>query len=624
MLIITLFRPADGRGVSSAYLTLSPLPGYNKALCCVERIVPDYPDHAASDVSDIWKKRHTAAHVMAQAVLEIFPDARLAIGPPIEDGFYYDFDLPRSLTPDDLATIEKRMRRIRDADLSLVRSEKPRAEALAWEESRGQGYKTELIQDLPEGETISFYTQGEFTDLCRGPHVSATGQIGNAFKLDRIAGAYWRGDEKRPQLQRIYGVLFETQDELDAYYVRLEEAKKRDHKVLGKQLGLFMNSAVIGPGLPLWLPKGAIIRQILERYIIDNETASGYQHVYTPDLAKPELYKQSGHWDHYKDGMFPVMKIENEEFVLRPMNCPHHIQIYANELHSYRDLPIRLAELGKMYRFEKSGELSGLSRVRAMTLSDAHIFCREDQVKEEVKQCILMIESAYRKLGITEYTYRLSLHDPKNTEKYVDNPGLWEQAEGELRAVFADLKLPYYEGVGEAAFYGPKIDIQLRNVLGREETVSTVQVDRHLPHQFHLEYIGEDGQAHQPVMIHRGYLSTMERLVSFLIEHYAGAFPTWLAPVQAVVLPIADRHREYAEGVATKLRDAGFRVDVDARNEKVGKKVAEASVQKIPYMLVVGDRDAAAGNVSVRARGSIDLGALPFDDFLARLKAETA
>ena len=515
------------------------------------------------------------------------------------------------------------MRRIQKQDLPLSRSEKPRDEALAYEREHGQSYKVELINDLPPGETISFYTQGTFTDLCRGPHVPSTGKIG-VFKLDRIAGAYWRGDEKRPQLQRIYGVLFDSQAELDDYYVRLEEARKRDHKVLGKQLGLFMNSSVIGPGLPLWLPKGAIVRRTLERYIQDNEVKAGYDHVYTPDLAKPDLYKISGHWDHYKDGMFPVMKIENEEFVLRPMNCPHHIQIYANELHSYRDLPIRLAELGTMYRFEKSGELSGLSRVRAMTLSDAHIFCREDQVQEEVKQCILLIEGAYRKLGITEYTYRLSLHDPKNKEKYVDNPGLWEQAEGELRAVFADLKLPYYEGVGEAAFYGPKIDIQLRNVLGREETVSTVQVDRHLPNQFGLEYIGEDGQAHRPVMIHRGYLETMERMVSFLIEHYAGAFPTWLAPVQAIVLPIADRHTEYANGVASKLREAGFRVDVDARNEKVGKKVAEASVQKIPYMLVVGDRDAAAGAVSVRQRGGVDLGALPLDEFLARLKSETS
>jgi len=585
--------------------------------------VADYSDNSnGSQVSDIWKKRHTAAHVMAQAVLEMFPDARLAIGPPIEEGFYYDFDLPRTLTPDDLTEIESRMRRIQKQDLPLTRSEKPREEATAYEEERGQSYKVELIHDLPEGETISFYTQGTFTDLCRGPHVASTGRIG-AFKLDHTAGAYWRGDEKRPQLQRIYGVLFDTQEDLDAYYVRLEEAKKRDHKVLGKQLGLFMNSPLVGAGLPLWLPKGATIRRILERHVQDVELASGYEHVFTPDLAKVDLYKQSGHWEHYKDGMFPVMKIENEEFVLRPMNCPHHIQIYKNGLHSYRDLPMRLAELGTMYRYEKSGELSGLSRVRAMTLSDAHIFCTEAQVIDEVKKCILLIEAAYRKLGITEYSYRLSLHDPKNTEKYVDNPTLWEQAEGELREVFAGLGLPYYEGIGEAAFYGPKIDIQLKNVMGHEETVSTVQVDRHLPRQFALEYIGEDGQIHQPVMIHRGYISTMERMVSFLIEHYAGAFPTWLAPVQAILLPIADRHKEYAESVKTNLVDAGFRVEVDGRNEKVGKKIAEAESQKVPYMLVVGDRDRDAGNVSVRQRGGTDLGALSQEDFLSRLREET-
>ncbi len=573
-------------------------------------------------VSEIWKKRHTASHVMAQAVLEMFPDAKFAIGPPIEDGFYYDFDLSRSLTPEDLVQVESRMKRIRRDDFPLSRTEKPRAEAIAYEEGRGQEYKAELIHDLPEGETISYYTQGPFTDLCRGPHVESTGQIG-VFKLDHLAGAYWRGDEKRPQLQRIYGVLFDTKEELDAYYVRLEEAKKRDHKVLGKQLKLFMTSPLVGAGLPLWLPKGATIRRVLERYITDVELASGYDHVYTPQIAKKDLYVKSGHWEHYKDSMFPVMKIDDEEFVLRPMNCPHHIQIYANEMHSYRDLPIRIAELATQNRFEKSGELSGLSRVRAMTLNDAHIFCTEDQVKEEVKQCVLLVEKAYRRLGITEYTYRLSLHDPTNTEKYVDNPALWEKAEGELREVFADLGLPYYEGVGEAAFYGPKIDIQLKNVLGKEETVSTVQVDRHLPKQFDLGYIGEDSQSHQPVMIHRGVISTMERMVAFLIEHYAGVFPTWLAPVQAVILPIVDRHKEYAESVRAKLADAGFRVEVDARNEKVGKKVAEAETQKIPYMLVVGDRDIEGGTVSVRLHGGADLGAMSQEDFLSRVRDET-
>ncbi len=578
-------------------------------------------DNQHGEVADIWKQRHTAAHVLAQAVLEMMPEAKLAIGPPIDDGFYYDFDLPRSLTPDDLTEIESRMRRIKKEALPLTRSEKPREEALAYEAAQGQDYKVELIHDLPAGEAISFYTQGTFTDLCRGPHVASTGQIG-VFKLDHTAGAYWRGDEKRPQLQRIYGVLFDTQDELDAYFARLEEAKKRDHKVLGKQLGLFAHSGVVGPGLPLWLPKGATVRRILERYITDTEIAGGYDHVYTPHLAKVDLYKQSGHWEHYKDGMFPVMKIEGEEFVLRPMNCPHHIQIYKNEMHSYRDLPLRLAELGTMYRYEKSGELSGLSRVRAMTLNDAHIFCTEDQVKDEVRKCILLVESAYRKLGITDYTYRLSLHDPANTEKYVDNPQLWAKAEGELREVFHDLGLPFYEGLGEAAFYGPKIDIQLRNVLGKEETVSTVQVDRHLPNQFALEYIGEDSQPHRPVMIHRGVISTMERMVSFLIEHYAGAFPVWLAPVQATVLPIADRHIEYAQSVQKALREKGFRVDMDGRNESVRKKIAEAETQKVPYMLVVGDRDAAAGTVSARQRGGTDLGAMPVTDFADRLGAE--
>jgi threonyl-tRNA synthetase len=574
-----------------------------------------------SEEKQLHSMRHTAAHVMAQAVLEIFPDAKLAIGPAIEDGFYYDFDLPRTLTPEDLAKIEKHMKRIVAQNLPLVYSEKTREEARTILSDAGQSYKVELVDDLPEGEPISFYTQGSFSDLCRGPHVESTGKIG-AFKLEKIAGAYWRGDEKRPMLQRIYGALFATQADLDAYFVRVEEAKKRDHRVLGKQLGLFANSSLIGPGLPLWLPKGATIRRILERYITDVELDAGYQHVYTPDLAKSDLYKTSGHWEHYKDSMFPIMKIENEEFVLRPMNCPHHIQVFNNDAHSYRELPIRIAELGKMYRYEKSGELSGLSRVRAMTLNDAHIFCTEDQIIEEVKNVVLMIENCYKKLGLTEFKYRLSLRDPANTVKYVDDDALWATAEGELRQVFEQLGLPYYEAVGEAAFYGPKIDIQLKNVLGKEETVSTIQVDRHLPHQFGLEYVGEDGQRHQPVMIHRGVISTMERMVAFLTEHYAGAFPLWLAPVQAILLPIADRHKEYAETVVKQLKAAGIRVELDARNEKVGKKIAEAEVQKIPYMLVMGDRDAAAGNVSVRKRGEGDLGAVSVADLIARLKNE--
>jgi threonyl-tRNA synthetase len=426
------------------------------------------------------RMRHTTAHVLAQAVKEIFPDAKLGIGPVIEDGFYYDFDLPRPLTPDDLPALEERMARIVGENLPLTRFAEERAVARARCEAMGQPYKVELVEGLPEGEEISFYQQGDFVDLCRGPHVEATGRIG-AFKLLSIAGAYWRGKETNPQLTRIYGTAWQKKSQLAAYLERLEEAKRRDHRVLGKQLGFFANTAEVGLGLPLWLPNGAAVRQTLENYIAERERIAGYEHVYTPDIAKVDLYKQSGHWAHYKDSMFPVMKTDHEEFVLRPMNCPHHIQIYKNDRHSYRELPIRLAELGTMYRYEKSGELAGLSRVRAMTLSDAHIFCREDQVKDEVKRSILLIEDATGRSASPQYRYRLSLHDPADKEKYIDDPALWEKAETELREVFGELGLPFFEGVGEAAFYGPKVDIQLANVLGHEESVSTVQVDRHCP-----------------------------------------------------------------------------------------------------------------------------------------------
>lgn len=580
-------------------------------------------DELSAPSDFVSRMRHTTAHVLAQAVQEMFPDTQFGIGPVIENGFYYDFKFSRPLTPDDLPALEERMARIVKENLPLTKTVMPRAEARAYFEAKGQPFKVMLIDDLPDEAEISFYTQGDFTDLCKGPHIESTGRIG-AFKLMNIAGAYWRGSEKNPQLTRIYGVAFNKKTQLAEHLERLEEAKKRDHKVLGKQLGIFATSNVIGPGLPLWLPNGSAIRMTLERFLQDMEKLHGYEHVYTPVLAHKQLYEISGHWEHYKDGMFPVMKIDNEEFVLRPMNCPHHIQIFKNEMRSYRELPVRYAELGTMFRWEKAGELAGLSRVRAMTLSDAHIFCREDQVKDEVKRGVLMIEDAYRRLGITEYRYRLSLHDPKNTEKYVDNPGLWEKAEGELREVFEELGLPYYEGVGEAAFYGPKVDIQLRNVLGREETVSTVQVDRHLPNQFGLEYIGEDSKGHRPVMIHRGYLSTMERMIAFLIEHYAGAFPTWLAPEQVRLLPIADRHIEWCEGFKKRLVEAGVRASVDTRSEKTGKKIAEAQVAKIPYMLVIGDRDIENGTVAVRQRERGDLGPKPQDAFVADLLAEIA
>ena len=577
-----------------------------------------------TEPAEIWKKRHTAAHVMAQAVLEVFPDAKLAIGPPIDDGFYYDFDLPRSLTPDDLAGIESRMRRIQKADLPLQRSEKPREEALAYEEQRGQPYKTELIHDLPDGETISFYTQGDFTDLCRGPHVASTGQIG-VFKLDHTAGAYWRGDEKRPQLQRIYGVLFDTQDELDAYFVRLEEAKKRDHRVLGRQLGLFVFSEDVGSGIPLFLPKGEAVRHAMETYVRDLQTRYGYQHVWTGHLVKEELYKKSGHLENYLDAMFPPMvDPDGPTFRLKPMNCPSHMTLFNAQMHSYRDLPLRYAEFATLYRYEKSGELSGLTRVRSLTQDDCHIFCTPDQIEDEFSLALKLIREVLDRYGFADYYVRLSLRDEDPDSKYVKDDERWNLATDALRRALDGNNVSYVEAKGEAAFYGPKADFITRDVLGREWQISTIQVDFIQPQRLGCSYIGEDSQQHTPVVLHRAVTGSTERFLGVLIEQYAGAFPTWLAPVQAVVLPIADRHMEYAETVMTTLRDAGFRVDVDRRNESVRKKIAEAESQKVPYMLVVGDRDAAAGTVSPRQRGGKDLGGMALPDFLTYLQEETA
>ena len=580
-----------------------------------------------SSVSDIWKKRHTAAHVMAQAVLEKFPDAKLAIGPPIEEGFYYDFDLPRPLTPEDLVEIESRMRRIRREDLPLTRAEKPREEATAYEEARGQSYKVELIRDLPAGETISFYTQGPFTDLCRGPHVESTGQIG-VFKLDHTAGAYWRGDEKRPQLQRIYGVLFDTQEELDAYYVRLEEAKKRDHRVLGKQLGLFAFSEDIGPGIPLFLPKGEAIRHAMETYVRDLQTKYGYQHVWTGHIAKEELYRKSGHLDNYGDkvagGMFPPMvDPSGDRMRLKPMNCPSHMTLFNTQMHSYRDLPLRYAEFATLYRYEKSGELNGLTRVRSLTQDDCHIFCTPDQIESEFTLALELIRETLQRYGFTDYYVRLSLRDGDPESKFVRDDEKWNLAENALRSALDANSVEYVEASGEAAFYGPKADFLTRDVLGREWQISTIQVDFIQPARLGCSYIGEDSHPHTPVVLHRAVTGSTERFLGILIEQYAGAFPVWLAPVQAVILPIADRHKEYAESVRTNLVGAGFRVEMDGRNEKVGKKIAEAESQKVPYMLVVGDRDRDAGNVSVRQRGGTDLGALSQEDFLSRLREET-
>ena len=566
------------------------------------------------NLSPLSTLRHSAAHVMAHAVQELWPGVKIAIGPAIEDGFYYDFDKGEPFTTADLEAIENRMREIVEARHPFERTEVSREEARSLFE--GQPYKIELIDDLPDGEQITTYTDGSFVDLCRGPHVANTGDV-KVFKLLSVAGAYWRGDSSRPMLQRIYGTAFETQEELEQYLERVEEARKRDHKRLGRELELFAIIPEIGAGLPVWLPKGATVRRVLEDYIVKREVAAGYQHVYTPHLGSQRLYEISGHWEHYQDGMYPPMEFDNERLVLRPMNCPHHFMMYRQSVHSYRELPIRLAELGMMYRYELSGELTGLSRVRAMTLNDAHIFCRPEQIQDEVRGVLDLIDEAYKKLGFEEYWYRLSLRDSSDTEKYASNDEMWDLAEDVLSKTLDEVGIEYETARGEAAFYGPKIDVQVPNVMGKDETISTIQLDFHLPERFELEYIGEDNKPHRPVVIHRGVISTMERIVAFLIERYAGAFPLWLAPVQAVVLPIADRHAGYGEKVTERLKAAGFRANLDSRNEKTGCKIRTAQLQKIPYMLIVGDREAESESVSIRSRDEGDLGAKPLSEFIA-------
>jgi threonyl-tRNA synthetase len=568
----------------------------------------------------LYRMRHSAAHVMADVVLDLLPGTKFAIGPPIEHGFYYDFDVSRPLTNDDLAVIEERMRATITADHAFEHREISKDEARSM--FADQPFKLELIDGI-EGDRVSLYDHGSFTDLCEGPHVDRTSQVG-AFKLMSIAGAYWRGDEHNPMLQRIYGALFETQEELDQHLERLEEAQKRDHRRLGKELELFMTHELVGAGLPLWLPKGSTVRRLLEEFITGLEREAGYQHVYTPHLAKKDIYIKSGHWDHFQEDMFPPMQLDHEEMVLRPMNCPHHIEIYAAKLHSYRELPIRIAELGTMYRYERSGVVSGLSRVRAMTLNDAHIFCTPEQVKSEFSRVMQLVEEAYATLGIKEYSYRLSLRDPANKEKYADNDAMWELAQQMLREAMKEMNLPYTEAEGEAAFYGPKLDIQLRDPLGHEETVSTVQIDFHLPERFDLEYIGEDGAQHRPVIVHRGIISTMERMMAYLIELYGGAFPLWLAPVQAMIIPIADRHIEYAETLIDDLRAEGIRVEIDSRGERMQAKIRDAQLQKVPYMLVVGDKEQEANSVAVRHRDGSNLGTMPLFQVIDRMKDEIA
>ncbi len=565
------------------------------------------------------RMRHSAAHVLAEAMVELFPDAELGIGPPIDTGFYYDFRLPRSLTPEDLIWLEERMRKSVKGKHPFQMAAITKAEAQQrWKD---QPFKLDLLSELEEGN-VTQCTHANFTDLCRGGHVNDTSEIG-AFKLMSIAGAYWRGSEKNPQLQRVYGALFETPEELAEHEHQLEEARRRDHRRIGKEMKIFELFDEVGPGHVVWLPNGATIRRELMRWMEDLELEQGYLHVITPNVSKRQLYVKSGHWDHFHDSMYPVMEREDEEYVLRPMNCPSHIMVFAGELHSYRELPMRIAEFGNMHRWEKSGQVTGMSRVRIMTLNDAHIFCADvEQVEAEVEGVLHLMEKVYGTLGLKNYRYRLSLGDPENKEKYVDNPPMWEKGENLLRRVLNKVGLEYFEAKDEAAFYGPKIDVQFMTAQGKEETLVTVQVDFHFPHQFGLEYVGEDGERHEPIIVHRGVISTMERMVALLIEEYEGNFPLWLAPQQAVVIPIADRHIEYAEEVAAQLKAHRLRVEVDVRGERMNAKIRDAQMRKVPYMLVVGDREAEANAAALRVRGGGDVGAVPVAEIVERLRKE--
>ena len=564
---------------------------------------------------------HTSSHIMAQAIKRLYKDIQLAIGPSIDAGFYYDFDTEYRFSEEDFAKIEEEMKKIIKEDLPIERFELPREEAIKLMKDEGENYKVELIEDLPEDEVISFYKQGEFTDLCAGPHLMSTGKV-KSVKLLSTSGAYWRGNENNKMLQRIYGVAFPKASLLEEHLQMLEDAKQRDHRKLGKDLELFMTHKLVGSGLPMYLPNGATVRRLLERYIQDKEIKMGYKHVYTPSLANVELYKTSGHWDHYKEDMFPVMKMDNEELVLRPMNCPHHMLIFKSKMRSYKDLPIRIGELAHDFRYEDSGSVCGIERVRQMCQNDAHLFVRPDQIKEEVAKVVKLILDVYKDFGFKDYAFRLSLRDKNDKHKYFDDDEMWERAESELREILTELGLDFYEAEGEAAFYGPKLDVQLKSAIGHDVTVSTCQLDFLLPERFELEYIGEDGKAHRPVVIHRAILGTLDRFMAFLIEETKGAFPTWLSPLQVKVLPISDKHLEYANEVKKALEEKDVRVEVDERAEKIGYKIREAQLQKVPYMLVVGDKEEASGEVGVRNRKDGDLGAMKLEDFVSKIDSE--
>jgi len=581
----------------------------------LEIVTPDHEDA-------LYVLRHSAAHLMAHALTRLFPGIHFGVGPAIDSGFYYDTDREVQLSEEDLPKVEAEMMNIVKANYPIVRREVSREEAL--EIFANDPYKVELITALPENETITVYTQDEFTDLCRGIHVPSTGKI-QVFKLLSLAGAYWRGNSNNKMMQRVYGTAFFDKRALAEFIKMREEAKERDHRKLGKELDLFMISPEVGSGLPFWLPKGATIRRTLERYIVDKEVSLGYQHVYTPIMANVELYKTSGHWDHYHDDMFPPMDMgDGEMLVLRPMNCPHHMMVYKNDIHSYRELPIRIAELGMMHRYEKSGALSGLQRVREMTLNDAHAFVRPDQIKDEFKRVLQLVMDVYADFKITDYRFRLSYRDPEDKVKYFDDDDMWNKAEAMLKEAMDEFGLDYFEATGEAAFYGPKLDVQFKTATGIEETMSTIQLDFLLPERFDLTYVGEDGENnHRPVVIHRGVISTMERFIAYLIEEYKGAFPVWLAPVQATVIPVnMDMHADTAYELKNQMEQMGMRIEVDDRNEKMGYKIRASQTQKIPYQLVIGDQELENGTVTVRRYGSKETETVTVEEFFVSVQDE--
>jgi len=573
--------------------------------------------HTFSDGDLEGKKAywHTTSHIMAQAVKRLFPETKLAIGPSIDEGFYYDFDPVEHFSDEDKAKIEEEMKKIIKEDIAIERFTLPKNEAI--ELMKDEPYKVELINDLPEGEEISFYKQGDFTDLCAGPHLMSTGKV-KAVKIINFAGAYWRGNEKNKMLQRVYAISFPKASELDEYLAKLEEAKERDHRKIGKELGIFMTSDLTGKGLPLYLPKGYIIWEELENYIKGKEKKIGYTHVLTPPLGNVELYKTSGHWAHYKDAMFPKMEVEGEEFVLRPMNCPHHMMIYANDIHSYRDLPIRIGEIARDCRFEASGTLKGIERVRTFCQNDAHLFVTPEQIESEFKSVVDLIVNVYQELGIKDYRFELSLRDPANTEKYYPDDDMWNNAEDTLRHVLNDIGIDYVEKIGEAAFYGPKLDVQVKPAVGNEYTLSTCQLDFCLPMRFNLSYIDKDGEKKTPVVLHRAVFGSLDRFMAFYLEETKGALPMWLSPVQVEVMNITDNQIEYAREVVNKLKDLNIRAHLDDRNEKIGYKIREAQVNKTPYMIVIGDKEVSANTVGVRHRKEGDLGAMSLDAFIEK------